>query len=74
MEAHKTHLDLARELYRANIEFYAWDQLPPEDKAEYIYLAERMVDLMKEVLGETNVAIEIVEVGQQDLQGGCGCT
>ena len=70
----KTHLDLSRELYRANTELYAWDQLPPEEKAEYIYLAERTVDIMKEVLGTAKVHIEIVEVSQQDLQGGCGCT
>lgn len=68
----KTHLDLAREIYRANVIFFSWDELPPDQKAEYIWLAEHTVQQMWEVLGVDNVNIEIIEITSKHLKkGGC---
>lgn len=67
----KTHLDLARAIYTQNNIHYAWDQLPLEQKAEYIYIAEQAVDLMQQVLGPENTYIKIVTIQSKDLKGGC---
>ena len=67
----KTQIDLAIEIYKVNEYPFLWDSLKPEMKANYIFLAERILDLMREQ--DMKINIKQVSITERDLKGGCGC-
>jgi len=67
----KTHIDLARNIYRENIIHYDWDNLPPRKKLVYIDLAEEVVLSLEKLLSPQEIHLQVVEVMQRDLKVGC---